>query len=257
MSGFNLIHGDCYSFIPTIPDNSIDLVITDPPYKLGNTKGGGLYKLVDGGTELDNPYARKATNSVQQLKELDSVDFCATDFLNLIKPKLKKFYGYFFCNKLLIPEYLNFAVENKYSFEILVLYKQNPIPARNNHFLPDMEYCIMIRDNGTYFSKDAPFDDYKKIYTVPCSGKRLHPAEKPVEFIERFVRISCPEGGTVFDPFMGCGSTGIACVHNHRNFTGVEKDEKYFNFASERIKSRNDELKGVGTLFERLLDETW
>ena len=132
-------HGDCYEIISTLPDNSIDLVISDPPYKLGNTKGGGLYKLVNGEEEADNPYKRKATNSITELHNLDSTDFDAKKFLELVKPKMKVFYGYFFCNKALVPDYLNFAVENKYSFEILVLHKQNPIPARNNHFLPDME----------------------------------------------------------------------------------------------------------------------
>jgi len=247
---FNLVHEDCYEFIPTLEDKSVNLIVTDPPYKLGNTKGGGLYKLIDGGSQEDNPYNRKATNAITQLKSLDSVDFDATKFLNLIKPKMKQFYGYFFCNKLLIPEYLNFAVENKYSFDILALLKANPIPARNNHFLPDMEYCIMIREGGTYWSKDAKFDDYRKYYTVPCCGKRLHPAEKPVEFLERFVRVSCPEDGLVFDPFSGSGSTGIACLRNGRNFLGCEKDQKFFELANKRLKDFEDDLNGVGGLFE-------
>lgn len=253
MSNIKLLHGNCYEIIPTLPDASIDLICTDPPYKLGNTKGGGLYKLVNEGTQEDNPYNRKAINAITQLETLDSVDFDATKFLNLIKPKLKKFYGYFFCNKLLIPEYLNFAVENKYSFDILVLHKENPIPARNNHFLPDIEYCIMLRDGGTYWSKDAEFNDYRKVFKVSCSGKRLHPAQKPVEFIDRFVRVSCPKGGVVFDPFLGSGTTGISAIQNGCNFIGIEKDDTFFELASKRIKDREDELNGVGSLFEGLL----
>lgn len=248
-----LYHGDCYEIIPTLKDKSIDLVVTDPPYKLGNTKGGGLYKLVDGGSQEDNPYNRKATNAIHQLKGLDSVDFDAVRFLNLIKPKMKKFYGYFFCNKMLIPEYLNFAVENKYSFDILCLLKANPIPARNNHFLPDMEYCIMIRDGGTYFAKDARFDDYRKYYTVPCCGKRLHPAEKPVEFLERFVRVSCPESGVILDPFLGSGTTAMAAIQNGRRCIGIEKSNEYYELAKSRVKRFDDDRKGAGTLFEGLL----
>lgn len=247
---FNLIHGDCYEIIPTLEDCSINLVITDPPYKLGNTKGGGLYKLVNGEEEANNPYKRKATNSITELHSLSSTDFDARKFLELIKPKMKKFYGYFFCNKILVPDYLNFATENKYSFEILILHKQNPIPARNNHFLPDMEYCIMIRERGTYFSKTAEFDDYRKLYTVSCSGKRLHPAEKPVEFLERFVRVSCPKDGVILDAFMGSGSTAIAAIQNGRKFIGIEKNAEYFDIAEKRIKMHDDFLKGVGTLFE-------
>ena len=248
-----LIHGDCYEIIPTLENCSIDLVITDPPYKLGNTKGGGLYKFVNGKEEKDNPYKGKATNSITELHNLDSTEFDARKFLELIKPKMKKFYGYFFCNKVLVTDYLNFATENKYSFEILVLHKQNPIPARNNHFLPDMEYCVMIREGGTYFSKTAELDNYRKLYTVSCSSKRLHPAEKPVEFLERFVLVSCPKDGVILDAFMGSGSTAIATIRNDRKFIGIEKSDEYFDIASKRIKMSENVLKGVGTLFEGIL----
>ncbi len=249
MSDIKLLHGDCYEIIPSLPDNSIDLIITDAPYKLGNCNGGGLYRPV-GKDDPNNPYKRKATNAVKELKQLDCADFNATNFLNLIAPKMKKFYGFFFCNKFLIPEYLNYAVEHKYSFDIFNLIKGNPIPARNNHFLPDTEYCIMIRDGGTYFAKDCQFEDYKKNYIVTCGGKRLHPAQKPLEFIERFIRVCCPRGGVILDTFMGSGTTGLAAVRNSRNFIGIEKDDKYFELAQSRLKEWEDEQNGVGTLFE-------
>ena len=212
-----------------------------------------MYKLVDGGSQEDNPYNRKATNAIHQLKGLDSIDFDAVRFLNLIKPKMKKFYGYFFCNKALIPDYLNFAIQNGFSFEILVIFKANPIPARNNHFLPDMEYCIMIRDKGTYFAKDAPFDDYRKLYTVNFCGKKIHPAEKPVDFLEHFVRVSCPAEGVIIDPFLGSGSTAMAAIQNGRHCVGIEKANEYYELAKSRVKKFDDERKGIGTLFEGLL----
>ena len=179
-----LYHGDCYDIIPTLENKSIDLVITDPPYKLGSCAGGGLYKPIKDNDEY-NPYKRKETNSVLELKKLGCAEFSPKQFLDLIKPKMKKFYGFFFCNKPLLPEYINYAINNGYLFEIVIYYKDNPIPARNNHFLPDTEYCVMIRENGTFFAKDAPFDDYRKLYRVSSSGKKLHPAEKPVELLER------------------------------------------------------------------------
>lgn len=244
----DLLHGDCYEIIPALPDKSIDLVICDPPYKLGNCYGGGLYKPVNK-EEPNNPYRRKATNSIRELKNLGCAEFNATNFLDLIKPKMKSFYGYFFCNKPLLPEYLDYAVNNDLLFEVIILYKANPIPARNNHFLPDTEYCVMLRENGTYFSKDARFDDYRKLYTVSCTGKRLHPAEKPVELLERFVRVSCPKDGIILDPFMGSGSSGVAVVRNGRSFVGIEKDDTYFDIAGKRIKETEDDTNGVGTLF--------
>lgn len=95
-------------------------------------------------------------------------------------------------------------------------------------------------------------DDYRKWFMTTCQ-KRIHPAEKPVELLERFVRVSCPENGLIFDPFMGSGSTGVAAIQNNRNFIGIEKDDGFFDLASKRLKERQDELNGVGSLFEGML----
>ena len=238
---YELKHCDCYDFISSLEDKSIDLVITDPPYQFV-AQGQGLYS---------NDRTKKK-KCLENLDKLDCCNFVPAQFLELIKPKMKKFYGYFFCNKILIPDYLNYAVQNKYSFDILCLTKKNPIPSKNNHFLPDIEYCILIRESGTFWSKEANFDDYRKLFEVTCCGKRLHPAEKPVEFLERFVRVSCPEDGLVFDPFSGSGSTGIACLKNRRNFIGCEKDADYFTLAESRLKECNAEETGIGSLFDGL-----
>lgn len=245
-STMNLIHGDCYKIIPTLPDNSIDLVITDPPYDFcGQVHGGGMFSAKN-----KERYGRKrAPTMLKELETLDSVKFTPSVFLDLIKPKLKKFYGYFFCNKTLVAEYIGWANKNKFSYDILTLEKKNPVPAHSTHHVSSLEYIILVRDKGTYFQGSGlnP-DDYKKTFVTNCQ-KRIHPAEKPVEFLERFVRTSCPENGVILDPFMGSGQTGIACLNNKRDFIGIEKNEEYFNLASERIKARQDELNGVGTLF--------
>lgn len=241
-----LYSGDCYDIIPPMSDGSIDLVITDPPYNFnGQVHGGGMFSAKN-----KEKYGRKREVAMlKELETLDSVKFVPSVFLDLIKPKLKKFYGYFFCNKTLVAEYIGWANKNRFSYDILTLEKRNPIPAHSTHHVSSLEYIILVRDKGTYFQGSglSP-DDYKKTFLTNCQ-KRMHPAEKPVEFLERFVRTSCPEGGVVFDPFMGSGSTGIACLNNKRNFIGIEKNEGYFNLASERIKARQDEINGVETLF--------
>lgn len=77
--------------------------------------------------------------------------------------------------------------------------------------------------------------------------------EKPVEFLERFVLVSCPKDGVILDAFMGSGSTAIATIRNDRKFIGIEKSDEYFDIASKRIKMSENVLKGVGTLFEGIL----
>ena len=188
---YDLRHGDCYEIIPTLPDNSIDLCITDPPFNFQNHGGGSLYKK---GTQR--------METLNKLKDLDCWEFSPREFLDLLLPKMKSFYGYFFCNKLLVDEYITWAKEHKFKFDILAMIKLNAGTAFNGHHLNDIEYIILIRKSGTYFNTKSQFDDYRKWYEVICK-KHIHPAEKPVELLERFVRVSCPKDGLIFDPFAG------------------------------------------------------
>lgn len=66
---------------------------------------------------------------------------------------------------------------------------------------------------------------------------QVHPTQKPIELMEFLVKSYCPENGLVLDFCMGSGSTGIACINTNRNFIGIEKDEKYYNIAKERLKT--------------------
>ncbi len=64
-----------------------------------------------------------------------------------------------------------------------------------------------------------------------------HPTIKPLNITEKIIRNSSKENNTVLDPFMGSGTTGVACINTNRNFIGVELDEKYYKIAEERINS--------------------
>ena len=241
----NLIKGNCYDIIPTLNDKSIDLVVTDPPYQFDNVHGGGMFSEKN----FEKYHRSRSVDNLRNLEKLDSSTFEPSKLLDMLEPKMKVFYGYFFCNKTLVADYINWARGKKYSYDLMTLLKVNPIPAHSTHHMSDIEYVVLIRGKGTYFQgKDLEFDDYRKWYETSCQ-KRIHPAEKPVKFLERFVRVSCPERGVIIDPFMGSGSTGVACINNKRSFLGIEKDDDYFKIAENRIKDRLDELCGVGTLF--------
>lgn len=247
---YELHHVNCYEFIPTLPDNSVDLVISDPPYQLGNIHGSGMFS-----EKNYEKYGRtRNIKMLHNLEKLDSVIFEPTKLLDMLEPKMKSFYGYFFCNKMLVADYINWARSKKYSYDILIEYKENPVPAHSTHHCSDLEYIILIRGKGTYFcGRGLEFDNYRKWFPTICK-KHIHPAEKPVELLERFVRVSSKENAVIFDPFSGSGSSGIACLNLKRNFIGCEKDPEYYELANKRLKERDDELKGVGTLFEGMLE---
>ena len=168
------------------------------------------------------------------MKKINCCDFEPIEFLNILRPKMKMFYGYFFCNKTLVDVYIAWAKQNKMQYDILVMAKTNPIPAFNNHHLSDLEYIIMIREKGTYFSKHKNLDDFRKFYMTNCK-KGIHPSEKPIDLIKRFVKVSSKEGDVILDPFLGSGTTALACIECNRRYIGFEISPKYYEIAKERI----------------------
>lgn len=129
--------------------------------------------------------------------------------------------------------------------------KNQIIWVKNNHTSGDLkaqfgqqyEVCF-------YCNKGRKFINGKRLTDVwffdRVSGKSLvHQNQKPVELIEQIILKSTDENDTILDPFMGSGTTGIACVNNNRNFIGIELDKQYFDIAQNRIKeaiSKSKEL---------------
>ena len=104
-------------------------------------------------------------------------------------------------------------------------------------FLSDGEVAWMKGGHGVYCKRDTSDRSESRL------GERLHPTQKPVSLMAWCIeKAKVPEGGTVCDPYMGSGSTGVACVRLHRNFIGVEKDKRHFDNACDRIRR---ELEGA------------
>ena len=73
--------------------------------------------------------------------------------------------------------------------------------------------------------------------------EKTHICQKPLDILQRLIRVSSKEGGTVLDCFMGSGSTGIACIREGRDFIGIERDEKYFDAARQWIESEAAQVR--------------
>ena len=89
-------------------------------------------------------------------------------------------------------------------------------------------------DRRNYHRCDAMHCNVWHVPPIPSAG-RLHTCQKPVEILRRIIRVSCPPGGVVLDPFMGAGSTGVACLDEAREFIGIERDEDMYRVACDRI----------------------
>ena len=113
--------------------------------------------------------------------------------------------------------------------------KSNPIPAKNNHFLHDLEYIVVIRETGAYFSANAPHKDYHKYSIVKSRTDNLHPAQKPIDVIAKYIRVLSEVGGRIADPFCGSGTTLLAARELGRKAIGAEINLEYCKMTRDRL----------------------
>ena len=207
----------------------IDLIVTDPPYDISSISGGGTVNNL-----------KKLNNSLQDLNQSGLMDsYNIRDFGERIFKLQKDINVYFWCNKKQIPEYIAYYVlEKKCGFDIINWHKSNALPTYSNKYLSDTEYCLYFR-KGKGHCFPQSYEDAKTYWIAPINHtdkkKWQHPTIKPLEFIEKLIRNSSKEGELVFDPFMGSGTTGVACKKLDRNFIGGDLDSKWVNVARERI----------------------
>tara|TARA_R100000951_G_scaffold97898_1_gene87712 strand:- start:940 stop:1641 length:702 start_codon:yes stop_codon:yes gene_type:complete len=224
----SLINGDCFVEMKKIPKGKVKMILTDPPYELSKSKGGGM--MGKGGRKF-----MEEVNKADMVSGINApilLDSCM-DLFN----KKQEFCGVFFCSTRQIIEYLTWAECNNLQYSVGVWHKSNPAPLCNFKYLNDVEYWIYIKGNkskilGSYASKSMV---YKSQVNKKDKALYDHPTVKPVEILEKLLTNHTMEGDFVLDPFMGSGSTGVACKNLNREFIGIELDLKYYNTASKRI----------------------
>ena len=233
-----LLQGDCLELMSKIPDKSIDLIVTDPPYLISNISGGGTINNV-----------KKLNKSLTDLKNNTDItqgydiELFGNEFIRI----MNEINIYLWCNKAQIPEYFKFYVDkHKCKFDIICWHKTNALPTYSNKYLTDTEYLLYFRKGrGKCFPQS--YDDAKTYYIAPINhkDKKLygHPTIKPLDITEKIIRNSSKENNIILDPFMGSGTTGLACLNIKRNFIGMELDENYFNIAKNRINEQLNNTK--------------
>lgn len=230
MLEYNKIYNmDCIEGIKLLEDNSIDLVVIDPPYKLD------LNRVKN--TTTFNSYA----NELLGLK--DGFDL---KVLDLLIQKMKKINIYIYCSKRQIQELLEYFTNKGCNYEVLTWHKQNPSPLTNNIYLPDTEYVIFAREKGVRL-----YGNYHTKHKYYISGtnqvdkkKYKHPTIKPMPFIENHIENSSRPGEVVLDCFAGSGTTLVGAINKGRRFIGFEINEEYYKIAEKRIKEAMENKAG-------------
>ena len=190
MKKFELWHGDCLELMKDIPDGSVDLVLTDPPYGIGISKN-----------PFRGKFPKKAWDNFTPSKEYFDEIFRIS--------KHQIIWGGNYFSEYLPPK-KSFLIWDKVQ------------PQNFSSAMVEMAWC----------SNNKPAKMFKQRVTA---FPKYHPTTKPVNLLEWCLSFF-PDAKTVCDPFMGSGSTGVACVNTGRRFIGIELDEGYFEIARKRIE---------------------
>ena len=205
----------------------LDAVITDPPYGVSRKHQLGYSNMGRSGMnygEWDYNFDQKKwIREVSDLVKSGGTIIIFNDWKNLgtISEQLEK---------------CGFIIK-----DIIRWIKTNPMPRNvDRRYVNDCEFAVWAVKEGKPWTFNKPKDvAYLKpeIITgvVPGGKKRLHPTQKHMEVIERLIEIHTNENDLIYDPFMGSGTTAVACKNKNRNLIGSEIDEKYYKISMERI----------------------
>lgn len=224
-----VLNSDSRDVIKRIPDNSIDLILTDPPYNLGQHSTGNI--PLPGRSAMNNDVA-----------EWDMIDFnpeeWADEFVRILKPTGNLF---IFTSYNQIGRWYS-CLDHKFdTSNFMIWHKTNPAPKIfKAGFLNSCEMIFTCWNKKHTWNFISQAEMHNFIETPICmQPERLrepkHPAQKPVSVLKKVIKIASNENDIVFDPFMGVGSVGVAALYLNRKYIGVEIDEKYFVAAKKRI----------------------
>ena len=219
---------DSLKLLKEIENESIDLIITDPPYKItargngGNSGGMFQKKEVNNGKVFAN-------------NDIDISDWIE-DLYRILKPNS---HCYIMTNNKNIYHYLDVIDKTKFHYiKNLIWVKDNKIMGQT--YMSQFEYIIMLRKGKHKRINNCGTSDVLQIKNKKLkdeNNKTIHDTAKPIELMKILIENSSNEGEIVLDPFMGIGSTCIASKELNRNYLGFEINKKYFNIAQERINT--------------------
>lgn len=216
-----LYHGDCLEIMPLLPP--VDAVVTDPPYKV--TSGG--FGQLEGG------FSGWIKDSYDNKGAIVQCDIDWNDWLPKIYAILKNpAHCYVFSNDRNLTIARTAAEATGFQFHRLLVWdKKTALP--NRWYIQNCEFILFLRKGKAFEINDCGSLALQSIIQRDTSK---HPTEKPVELCSLYIRNSTQPNELVLDPFMGSGTTGVACAKLGRKFIGIEIDENYFNIACKRIE---------------------
>ena len=224
--------GDCLELMREIPDASIDCIITDPPYFVPAFHYGATIRL-----KTTRLFSRNFAD-LGILEHFFKDTFA--EFKRIMKPTGTM---YIFCDGQSYPMFYYHLYPFCKSIRPLIWDKK---AAVNGYSWRHQHELIIYAEMPQAPALPSGDGDILRFSAIKMDNRK-HPAEKPLELIQALIKKSTREGNLVLDPFMGSGTTGIACRQTNRDFIGFELSQEYFKIAEQRIYA---EAKQVGLIID-------
>ncbi|MDE6087197.1 MAG: site-specific DNA-methyltransferase [Oscillospiraceae bacterium] len=238
-----LMQGDCLKQMEKIPNHSIDMLLTDPPYSSGGLFSGQRK------TSTSTKYFGAAACPDFTGDNRDQLSFLYWETLWISKAMEKLKFGAIACiftDWRQISATINALQCGGLIFRGIVVWDKGNSRNIPHRFRNDCEYIVWGTKGNRSIKVQDELHVYPGCYHIKGMNtrKKHHQTEKPTELLEKLIQIS-PEDGTVLDCFMGSDSTGVACLNTNRDFIGIELGKNYFEIAEQRIQEAEQKKAGI------------
>ena len=206
--------GDSFNILKYLDTNSIDMVVTDPPY----------------GMEFRSNYRKVRYERIANDGNVDWTEEVIGELYRVMKPDTAL---YWFCSFHSIDVFLS-VIKNKFNIKNILIWEKNNTGMGDltGSYAPKYEMIIFAHKRRRLLNGRRDPD----ILHFNRTGNKNHPTEKPVDLLEYLISKSSNEGDLILDPFIGSGSTAVACKNINRQYIGIEIDLEYYRIATERLK---------------------
>lgn len=237
-----IVKGDCLEELKSLPENSVDLIVTDPPYGIDfKSNHSDRFDKIENDDSLD--FFEEFVKQSRRVLKDDTAFYCFTRFD--VYPEMYRIIDRYFevKNHLVIPTThfsmgdLNASYAQNYESVIFALNGRrefNRVNMIRDEFVSRFD---SRRDSNGFKNRLPALIDF--VDATEFNLDLEHPTQKSVEPIEIFIRLHSDEGDIVLDPFCGSGTTCVAAKTNNRKYLGIELEEEYVDLARERLSNIN------------------
>jgi modification methylase len=231
-----VILGDCVEVMKSLPTESVDLIVTSPPYNLKNSTGNGMKANTKTGKWAGNPLQNGYSNHNDCMPHDEYVKWqreCLAEMFRLLKKDGAIFYNHKWRVQAGLLQDRSDIVKGFPVRQIIIWRRKGGINFNPGYFLPTYEVIYMIaKPDFKLVPKANAFGD---VWEFTQEMNNEHPAPFPVELIDRIVKST--NANIVLDPFMGSGTSAIAAIANNKNYLGIEISKEYCEMARKRISN--------------------